>query len=629
MIVDRGLKTRLVIGCIALVAALSVLSGRLLQIEAFRSEVLSAAARSHYEDKDPLPARRGRIYDRTGELLARSQTVYTLYADPRHLSDLMLACIGLGKRDQVSPQTIKAQRLPEEILGMYREHVADCLSQKLDKPKHEIARSLKQPGGADIVLARKVEDDFARELKALIKERELGGVYLREEERRYYPSPLTLTQVIGYVDEDNKGVSGVEKTFDQELQGTPGYRYCERDRERREIHAYRGLQVDPIPGKDVYLTIDMALQTVVERELDAVIDKFRPGKVTAVFLDPTTGEVLAIASRPHFDLATREGIRGNEPVRRNPAVSDLYQPGSTFKVVGFGAAFDRGIADPSTEVDCHLGLYNAGGFNITDHHPYGKLTARMAFAKSSNIGTYLLTRPLNRDHLGEYIRRFGFGERTGIELNGEHRGVILDDKRWSATSFYSQVIGYEISVTPLQMAMAGAVIANDGLYQPPTILRGVREDRLGADLEKKPAKSGRRVIGEKAAQQLQQCMIETMGPYGTGTKGDLPGYSVAGKTGTARKHVEKVGYVKGLYTASFMGFLPAENPRLLGLIVIDEPKADGPMVYGGAVAAPVFKNIVADAVKILGIEPDQPDELLKDATVPLAAAQNVKGKEGL
>ncbi len=627
--VDRGLKTRLVIGCIALVAALSALSGRLLQIEAFHSESLSKAARSHYEDKEPLSARRGRIYDRTGELLARSQTVYTLYADPRHLSDLMIACIGLGKRDQVSPQTIKARFLPEEILGNYREYIADCLAEKLQRPKHEIARALRQPGGADIVLARKVEDDFARDLNKVIDEHELGGVYLREGERRYYPSPLTLTQVIGYVDEKNDGIAGVEKAFDEALKGTPGYRYCERDRERREIHAYRGLQVDPVPGKDVYLTIDMALQTVVERELDAVIDRFRPAKVTAIFMDPTNGEILAMASRPHFDLATREGIRDIAPVRHNPAVSDLYQPGSTFKVVGFGAIFDRGLADPSTEVDCHLGLYDAGGFNITDHHPYGKLTARMAFAKSSNIGTYLLTRPLNREYLGDYIHRFGFGQKTGIELNGEHAGTILDEKRWSATSFYSQVIGYEISVTPLQMAMACAVVANDGVYQAPTILRGIREDRMGAKLEKKTAPSGRRVIGEKAANQLQQCMIETMGPYGTGTKGDLAGYSVAGKTGTARKHVEKVGYVKGLYTASFMGFLPAENPRLLGLIVVDEPKADGPMVYGGAVAAPVFHNVVAEAVKILGIEPDQPEELLQDPPVPLASAPAAKeAKDG-
>lgn len=627
MIVDRGLKTRLVIGCVGLVTVLSGLSARLLQIEALESGHLSSAARRHYEDKEPLPARRGRIYDRTGELLARSQTVYTLYADPRHLSDLMIACIGLGAREKVSPQTIKARHLPEEILGLYREYIADCLAVKLDRPKHEVARALMQPGGADIVLARKIEDDFARELRTLIKERNLGGVYLREGERRYYPSPLTLTQVIGYVDETNTGVSGVEKTFDEALQGTPGYRYCERDRERREIHAYRGLQVDPVAGKDVYLTIDMALQTVVERELDSVIDKFRPAKVTAIFLDPASGEVLAMASRPHFDLSTREGIRGTEPVRRNPAISDLYQPGSTFKVVGFGAAFDRGIADPSTEVDCHLGLYDAGGFNITDHHPYGKLTARMAFAKSTNIGTYLLTRPLNREHLTDYVKRFGFGERTGIELNGEHRGRLLDPKRWSATSFYSQVIGYEISVTPLQMAMACAVVANDGVYQAPTILRGIRADRTGATLEKKEPAAGRRVLSEKAAHQLQQCMIETMGAYGTGTKGDLPGYSVAGKTGTARKHVEKVGYVKGLYTASFMGFLPADNPRLLGLIVIDEPKADGPMVYGGAVAAPVFQKVAAEAVKILGIEPDQPDELLQDARVPLAAAASGTRKE--
>ena len=618
---DRGLKTRLVVGCVALVAILSTLSVRLFHIEAFRSDSLAAQARGHYEAKDRLPARRGRIFDRSGELLARSQTVYSLEVDPYHLRDPLLACIALGARDKISPQLVRKRHLPEELAGLYREYVAETMSAILDEPVHEIARQLRDESGGAIVLAKNIEDDFARQVEKVIDTKRLGGVIVRAGERRYYPSPMSLTQMIGYVDENGVGVAGVEKVFESEMRGTDGFRYCERDRSRREIRAYRGEQVDPVSGRDVYLTVDMGVQAVVERELDAVIDRFRPAKATVIFLDPSTGEVLAMASRPHFDLSTRKGIRGQEPVRRNPAVSDLYQPGSTFKIVGFGGAFDRGLADPATEVDCHMGQYALDGFTLKDHHPYGKLTARLAFAKSSNIGAYLVSRPLNKDLFHHYVKQFGFGSKTGIELNAEHAGRVIPVERWSAPSFSSQVMGYEVSVTPLQMAMACSVIANDGVLLPPTILRGVKQDTRGAELVKGPERPGRRVLSEKAAHQVLQCMVETMTEHGTGSKGDLRGYSVAGKTGTARKHVENVGYVNGLYVASFMGFLPAENPKLLGLVVIDEPKATGPMVYGGAVAAPVFQTIAAEAVKILGIDPDLPEELQLVPSVPLANAE--------
>lgn len=616
------------VACLALVLALSALSLRLFHIETFSGEKLSAEARSHYEYKETLPARRGRIFDQSGELLARSQTVFTLVADCHHLRDQMLACIGLGAREDVSPQTIKRRYLPDEVLSNYREYIAESLAVTLRQPRHEIARMLKEKKVGEVVLAREIEDDFAREITAMLDKKEIGGVYLRRGERRYYPSPLSLTQVIGYVDENGEGLSGVEKVFDAEMQGRAGYRYCERDRSRREIHAFRGPQVDPVPGKDVYLSINMAVQSVVERELDAVIDKYRPEKVTVIFMDPSTSEVIAMASRPHFDLSNRKGIRGMEPVRRNPAVTDLYQPGSTFKIVGYGGAFDKGLATPLTEVNCHMGIYTLDGFPLKDHHPYGKLTARTAFAKSSNIGAYLIARSLNKDLFHHYVEQFGFGEETGIELTAESPGRLIPVSKWSRTSFSSQVMGYEVAVTPMQMAAAYNVIANGGLYHTPTILRGVKSDAKGAAMVKGPERPGRRVIGEKAAQQVLQCMLDTMGEHGTGTKGDLIGYSVAGKTGTTRKHVENIGYVNGRYIASFAGFLPAQQPRLLGLIVIDDPRADGASVYGGAVAAPVFKAIAEEAVKIMGIEPDLPEELETATAASLAAANpSVEGAQ--
>ncbi|MDF1739425.1 MAG: penicillin-binding protein 2 [Verrucomicrobiales bacterium] len=595
------------------------MSVRLFQLEAFHGETLSAEARSHYEYKETLHAQRGRIFDRSGELLARSQTVFSLVADPYHLQDPGQACIGLATRDGDSPQAVRKRYLPAEVLSEYRGYVAESIGKVLRMPAHEISRSIKESDGGPVVLARNIEDDFARQIEKVLDRRNLRGLYLKRGERRYYPSPLSLTQVIGYVDQDGNGVSGVEKTFNDEMLGTPGYRYCERDRKRREIMAYRGLQVEPIPGKDVYLTIDMALQATVERELDAVIDKYRPAKVSTVWMDPKTGEILAMASRPHFDLSTREGIRGMDPIRRNPAVTDLYQPGSTFKVVGYGGAFDRGIATPSSLVDCHQGNYTLDGFPLKDHHPYGNLTARQAFAKSSNIGAYLIARPLNKHIFHYYMGQFGFGSKTGIELTAEASGRVFPVSKWSRTSFSSQVMGYEVAVTPIQMAMACSVIANKGVYLPPTVISGTKGHDRDATLVKSDLRARRRVISEKAADQVRSCMMDAMLDSGTGANGRVAGYTVAGKTGTARKHIENVGYVKGRYIVSFMGFLPAENPELVGLIVIDDPRVDGKEVYGGSVAAPVFKAISEDAVKILNIDPDKPEELQGEDEATLAA----------
>ncbi|MEM7601733.1 MAG: penicillin-binding protein 2 [Verrucomicrobiota bacterium] len=606
---------------------LSLLSARLFFIESFHGEKLAAKARAHYEYREELPAQRGRIFDRSGELLARNQTVFSLVVDSQHLRDLGLASIGLGRAEEISSHLIRKKYLPQEIQGRYREYVAECLSPLLREPKQELARRLREKEVGPLVLAKGIEDDFAERLEELIEAKALAGIYLKKGQRRYYPSPLSLTQVIGFVDADGVGASGVEKTFDSEMTGIAGYRYCERDSRRREIHAYRGLQVDPQAGRDVYLTIDMALQSVLERELDAVIDEYRPEKVTAIWMDPRNGEVLAMASRPHFDLATREGIRGMDPVRRNIAITDLYQPGSTFKIVGYSGAFDRGLATPAMEVDCHMGNYDREGFVLKDHHDYGRLSAEMAFAKSSNIGAYLVSRPLNKQVFHHYMNEFGFGKKTGIELNAESEGRIFPVSKWTATSFSSQVMGYEVAVTPLQMATACSVIANGGALRPPTILKGVKESRRGSVMVGGLNAPERRIISKEAAGQVRRCMIAAVGEGGTGSNAALPGYTVAGKTGTARKHVENVGYVSGRYIASFMGFLPAENPELVGLIVIDDPRLEGSEVYGGSVAAPFFKQVAKDAVKILGIEPDKPGELAPVIEDGIASVEPLGGGE--
>ncbi len=581
---------------------LCVLSGRLVWLELKQGASLDRQARAHYEGKMKLTASRGRIYDRNGELLARNQTVYSLVVDCHHLRDLGLSCIGLSKKEGVSAIAVKKKYLPEEVRSRYREYVVECMSAPLRIPSHTLGKKLKDKERGEIVLARDLEDDFANELADLIDEKSLRGLYLRKDQRRYYPSPRSLTQVIGYVGGDGNGLEGVERVFDAEMKGVDGHRYVERDRSRREIHAYRGRHVEPVAGKDVYLTVDMGLQSALEVVLDEVVEEYNPVKVSSVWMDPSTGEVLAMGSRPHFDLETRKGTR------RNIAITDLYQPGSTFKIVAYAGAFDRNLATPSMPVDCHMGNYSLEGFTMKDHHDYGVLTAEMAFAKSSNIGAYMVARPLNEHIFHYYMNQFGFGRKTGIELTTESSGRVYPVKKWTPVSFSSMAMGYEVAVTPLQVAAAGCVIANGGRYNGATILKGVKDHYDKGPVKPEKAE-GLRVVSASAANHVKRCMVRVLKEGGTGTRAAIPGYTIAGKTGTARKHIENVGYVEGKYIVSFLGFFPADDPKILGLVVIDEPKAEGINLYGGTVAAPVFKKMAEKAIKLMGITPDAPEEI--------------------
>ena len=250
---------------------------------------------------------------------------------------------------------------------------------------------------------------------------------------------------------------------------------------------------------------------------------------------------------------------------------------------------------------------------MKDHHDYGVLSAEMALAKSSNIGAYMVARPLNKHMFHYYVDQFGFGRKSGIELTAESGGMNSQVSKWSALSFSSKAIGYEIAVTPLQMAVACGVIANNGIYKGPTILKGINSPDK-TKLHKDSDSPERRVISERAANQVRRCMIKVMSEEGTGTKAAFPGYTIAGKTGTARKHVEGYGYVNGRYIVSFVGFFPAHNPELLGLVVVDDPKATkGMHLYGGTVAAPIFKSIGEKAARLMGIEPDKPEELKSES----------------
>ncbi|MDF1815975.1 MAG: penicillin-binding protein 2 [Verrucomicrobiales bacterium] len=598
---EKNQQSRIISVCVFLLLLLGSLSVRLIWIQVNRGADLAESARAHYEYEQVLEAPRGRIFDRNGELLATSQIVYDLVVDCVHLRDPGLAKVGLAKKESGKPGALRHSYDPGELQIRYMDYVVEVISGVTRISEADLARKLKSSEKGELVLARNIEEDYRKELQQMLSDAAIGGIYLRKTHRRTYPSPLSLTHVIGYVGADQKGKEGVERVFDAEMTGIDGYKVCERDRRRREILAYRKASIAPIPGRDVYLTIDMALQAEVETQVSKLMTMYRPEKISTIWLHPQTGEVLALANRPHFDLETRVGER------RNIAVADVYQPGSTFKIVGFGAAFDQKLVKPDTMIDCHNGEYDEEGFVMKDHAPFGKLTAEMVLAKSSNIGSYMVAKPLGEKAFHRYMELFGFGTKTGIALTAESAGAIFPVDQWTRPSFSSKVIGYEVMVTPLQMAAACGVVANRGLYKSPVLVKGITDSDISG-LRKSAINRERRVISEQAARDLKNCMVSAL-RIGTARRASIPGYTVAGKTGTARKHVENVGYVDGRYVVSFVGFLPADNPQLLGIVVIDDPKSKDLDLYGGTIAAPAFKSIAQEAVKILGIKPDVPDEL--------------------
>jgi cell division protein FtsI/penicillin-binding protein 2 len=412
--------------------------------------------------------------------------------------------------------------------------------------------------------------------------------------------------VLGYVDSEGKGMTGVEKIAEEQLQGEAGFRFLERDRRGREIVVFRGESKQPTEGHTVRLTIDMGLQCIVENALAQAVDMYQPEKATVILMDPLTGEVMAMASRPDYNLITREGLR------RNPAISDLYEPGSTFKIVALSGALDRRLINLRTPIYCEGGLYEFDGQTLADHAPYGELSAQMVFAKSSNIGTFKIARQLSGDTFYSYMRSFGFGEKTGIDLTAEAGGKVHRVENWSKTSLSRMGMGYAVGVTPLQVVTAYAAIANGGELMKPRVISSI-EDSRGRVVKKFEPESVRRVVSEQAAARMREAMMAVVSEVGTGELAAVPGHRVAGKTGTARKYSPENGkYLHGRYVVSFAGFFPAEDPRLVGLVVIDDPVAEGVNIYGGTIAGPLFSQIAGAAATYLNIEPSYTeDELLE------------------
>jgi cell division protein FtsI (penicillin-binding protein 3) len=547
---------RLSIIQVVIIVWMIAIGAKLVWLQVRQHDWLVARATNQQQAALPLFAQRGVIYDRNGNELARSVTVKSLYAEPAAITN------------------------PS---GM-----ADKLSDLLDLDRDELYKRLTSAHTA-VAIKRKLDDKEV----ASIEKFGLQGLRFIDEKKRFYVSGASAAHLLGFVDIDERGVGGIELSYDKAIRGQPGRLLLDVDALNK---SYDHSVEDPIPGANVTLTIDLVIQHQVEKALADAVHSTHSRAGQIVVLRPATGEILALANYPTFDPNKVSG--STEIQRQNRAVEIAFEPGSIFKLVTYAAALEEHLIRPNTLIDCGGGQIRIAD-RIVHDHPYGVLTAAQALAKSSNVAAIKIGMQLGNERLANYIERFGFGRRTGIELPGESRGLFQPASEWGPTSIGSIPMGHEIGITAVQAAAAYACIANGGEWVKPYVVSRVTSS--SGDILNEHQAEKRQVVSEATAATLK-VMLEGVVVHGTGKAAQMGGYSAAGKTGTAQKIDEATRrYSQTRYVASFAGFAPVENPEIVCVVSLDEPMGAH---LGGAVSAPVFARVVADALRILGVQPE-------------------------
>jgi cell division protein FtsI (penicillin-binding protein 3)/stage V sporulation protein D (sporulation-specific penicillin-binding protein) len=565
-----NVRTRCTLVCVAFIALFSIFSFRLIYLQIIKHDQYAELAAEKHGYRQPIYAERGAIVDANGEALAHNIPGRTVFADASLLKN----------RDA-------AIKLVSETLKISTGVVAERLASS----------------SRYIVIQREVPEEVALALRDNLQKQNVRGISLEHDTTRVYPNGPMLCHVIGFTDFDHHGIQGVEASMEQYLHGQDGYRHIERNRAGKEIVLYRGQKREARDGYQVHLTVDLHLQNIIENEIDAAMREFRPAKATIILMRPQTGEILAMANRPNFDLNLRSDAKPEQ--MKNRAVVDMMEPGSTFKIVAAAAALNEHKVRPDTTIFCENGLWNFGGRALHDHKPLGDLSVQDILVKSSNIGAAKLALSVGDQKFYEYIRRFGFGDRTGVELPGEIGGLIRPPQAWSKISITRIPMGHEIGVTPLQMTMAMATIANGGKLMTPRIVKSITAED-GRTIATFSPTVLRQVISPETAAQIGNALRGVVSDRGTAAAATVPGFTISGKTGTAQKVDPKGGYEKGKYVVSFIGYLPAENPQFVGLVVLDDAHtADPNLNYGGLVAGPIFSRVAEKAARYLDLEPHE------------------------
>jgi cell division protein FtsI/penicillin-binding protein 2 len=529
---------------------------------------LSQRADSQQIRKEEIQVRRGMIYDRKGRELGVNVEMESLYADPELLA---------------SPKNVAYS--VSKVVGQRPETVLTRFSTK----------------GRFVWIERKL----TREKVEMIKAMDIKGLGFMSDAKRFYPKGRLASHVIGSVGVDNQALEGVELKYDNFLKKAGGKVIVARDGKGMTLS--NGVELES-KGNNIILTIDEGLQYIAERELDSAMVKWQASAATAIMMDPLTGNILALANRPAYD--GNNFLRAKDYERRNRAITDCYEPGSTFKIIVGAAALEEKLVGVNTRLDCSKGGIEIGNHVIHDTHRNGILTFKEVIQKSSNVGSVMIGKRLGKEKIYKYAKLFGFGEKTGVDLPGEVSGLIKHPSKWSKTSLGAMAIGQEVAVTPLQVLRAYSAIANGGVLVTPHVVSEIKSASGELVYEFKPDKN-QIAVSKKTAEVFKEILKTVAEEGGTGTSASVTGSKVAGKTGTSQIIDPKTRkYSKEKYVSSFVGFVPADNPLIALIVVVYEPKGQ---IYGGLVAAPVFKDIAKQSLSYMNVPAD--DESTKNIFV--------------
>ena len=561
---------------------------RLFWLQVVRHKEFVERAGKQQQSTFEVAPRRGVLYDRDLHELAMTVQVDSIFAVPTEISDKQATARALAAIVHTDPDD--AQSTEEQIAARL------------------------EAGHSFAWVARRITAETSARVKDLIKTQGLKGIYFQKEFQRFYPDNNIAAQVLGYVGVDDNGLGGLEQKFEPQLHGVSGRMYTALDARR---HVLGSSEREPEPGRNLVLTIDENIQFMAERALDHAMESTKADNGTVVIQDVHTGQILALAIRPTFN--PNQFRRTTPALLRNHAVSDVYEPGSVFKLIAYSAALEQHVATPDSIVDCQGGSMTLFGRVIHDDKGdhFGRITVHEALEHSSDVGAIKMALLVGQDRYYQYIRDFGFGQRSGVELPGETRGLLRPVGKWDPSSIGSVAMGQEVGVTPLQMVSMVSTIANGGVYLPPHVLMpgqvdGTANGKTLATPQVSPFKPGgelpnplpsgaHRVLSTMTAAQMRK-MMEGVVLFGTGKPAQLNGYSSGGKTGTAQKIDPATRrYSKTMHVASFAGFAPVNNPVIAVAVIMDDPKGS---YYGTAVSAPVFAEVAQQVLEYLGVPHD-------------------------
>jgi cell division protein FtsI (penicillin-binding protein 3) len=541
-------------------ACFGALGARLIVLQIFEGASYDRLASDQRERAVPFPARRGAIFDRSGNPLAISVDLQTIYADPALVEDAAAEGQDLAKVLGRSPLKLETLLRGDPSWSRFE------------------------------YIARRVSPRLSRAVEAL----DLPGVYMKPEPKRFYPNGALGAQVLGFVGSEGSGLEGIEAQYEDLLRGRAGRMTLEQDPSGRPLPQADLAWRRPDPGRSLYLTIDKDIQFQTELFLKAACRRYHSDSGNAVVMDPHSGEVLAMASWPSFD--PNHFDRASEARYRNRATTDVFEPGSSYKIVTASAALEEGVVTPWTRFTVPDEFaYEDRVFHDSHYHATERMSVSEIIEQSSNVGTIKIGLELGSRRLDRYVRKFGFGSPSGLGFPGESNGLVLDLDEWSGTTGATVPIGQGVAVTTVQMAAAYSALANDGVWVEPRLVSGA----AGPDGSVEPAPEGsrRRIVSAKTARQMTR-MLTRVVKAGTGLEAQVPGYTVAGKTGTAQKALPQGGYGNS-YVASFAGYAPVEDPAVAVVVMLDDPRP----IWGGATAAPTFSNIADFTLRKLGIPP--------------------------